>query len=354
MEQTNIGIIEGFYGPTWSWEDRDSYLPFLKRYGYSFYIYAPKSDQILRKKWSNRWDPETLARLKHFRERCREFGISFGIGLSPYEVFIDYDGEKRTVLCNKVSSLHDELGPDLLCILFDDMHGSYPSLARTQIDIMRDVAQHSPNIPLVMCPTYYTTQPLLQELFGAMPEGYLSDLGRGLPTNVHLFWTGEKICSTEYSEEHLLWVNSQIGRKPFLWDNYPVNDDRAMSPFLHLNPFSGRGAFLREYVIAHAVNPMMQPNLSKIPLATLQRAMVGEASAEELLTSALREVCGDALAGLIWEDLELFTTVGMKDLNEDQKAHLYQRYGGNKGCPFSQEIVAWLDGVYLFQQSWLV
>jgi hypothetical protein len=127
-----------------------------------------------------------------------------------------------------------------------------------------------------------------------------------------------------------------------------------MSPFLHLNPFSGREGYLKEYVVAHAVNPMMQPNLSKIPLATLQRAMAGGISSDELLTSALREVCGDTLARLIREDLELFTTVGMKNLTDEQKAHLQQRYGNNKECPFSQEVVAWLNGFYLFQESWLV
>ena len=48
---TKLGVIEGFYGEQWSWGERVDYAGFLRKHGFSFYIYAPKADGYLRKKW---------------------------------------------------------------------------------------------------------------------------------------------------------------------------------------------------------------------------------------------------------------------------------------------------------------
>jgi hypothetical protein len=52
-----------------------------------------------------------------------------------------------------------------------------------------------------------------------------------------------------------------------LWDNYPVND-LHMSDEMHLGPLSGRDPRLPETVYGYLNNPMLQENLSLIPLAT--------------------------------------------------------------------------------------
>ena len=46
-----LGIIEGFYGKPWGFATREALIPFMKQYGYSFYLYAPKADSYLRENW---------------------------------------------------------------------------------------------------------------------------------------------------------------------------------------------------------------------------------------------------------------------------------------------------------------
>ena len=46
-----LGLIEGYYGGPWTWEERADQARFLKDHGYSFYLYAPKADPYLRRRW---------------------------------------------------------------------------------------------------------------------------------------------------------------------------------------------------------------------------------------------------------------------------------------------------------------
>jgi hypothetical protein len=52
-----------------------------------------------------------------------------------------------------------------------------------------------------------------------------------------------------------------------LWDNYPVND-LSMSDEMHLAPLTGRDPRLPETVCGYLNNPLLQEDLSLIPLAT--------------------------------------------------------------------------------------
>ena len=36
--KTQVGVIEGFYGEPWSWEERERYAAFLAGNGFAFYI----------------------------------------------------------------------------------------------------------------------------------------------------------------------------------------------------------------------------------------------------------------------------------------------------------------------------
>ena len=44
-------------------------------------------------------------------------------------------------------------------------------------------------------------------------------------------------------------IGEAMRRKPFLWDNYPVNDGPRMSQFLHLRAFTGRGAAIAAFCL---------------------------------------------------------------------------------------------------------
>jgi hyaluronoglucosaminidase len=352
---TALGIIEGFFGTSWSWDMRRHYAQALRGLGFDFYVYAPKDDKYLRRAWMDDWPAAQLAELKLFAATCRQYGVQFGVGLSPFEAYKDYSVSTRARLIDKVRTIQRELQPQICCVLFDDMRGDTPRLAQTQIEIVDDVASNLGAQRIVMCPTYYSTDPVLERVFGAIPAGYLETLGISLDPRIDIFWTGPKVCSKEYPREHLLAVAEQLRRKPFLWDNYPVNDSRLMSAFLHLRAFTDRPAGLQELLAGHAANPMKQPWLSQIPLATLpiSYSQPGAYDPDRAWRAAAVRSCGTQLAESIELDLTLFQDVGLQQLTAEQRAYLTERYQRHVGHPAAQEILGWLNGDYAFDPACL-
>ena len=174
------GVIEGFYGRAWSWDARAAIVDFLQREQFNSYVYAPKSDRQLRRAWREQHDPDEFDNLLALREHCRQRGIQFGIGFSPWGLQSEYSAADRTQLKQKLQQLN-HLDCDVLCILFDDMPGAIEGLAQRQAAIVADIASFSNARRFAMCPTYYSFDPQLEKLFGAMPADYLQTLGKLLP-----------------------------------------------------------------------------------------------------------------------------------------------------------------------------
>lgn len=340
-----LGIIEGYYGKPWSWEARKSVVSFLGPRGYSFYFYAPKADPFLRKRWREAHPDDQAQLLRQLGAHCRDLGVRFGVGLSPYEIYRAFDNDAQRELGSKLSALC-ELGIESLAILFDDMRGDLPKLAETQVGIMHWVAERAQVKQLVVCPSYYTDDPVLDRFFGERPAHYLEEFGKRLDSKIEIFWTGEEVCSREYSVGHLSRVADQLGRKPMLWDNYPVNDGPRMSPFLHLRAFTGRPGAIGDHLSGHAVNPALQPTLSLIPaLSLIESYREGEKYAYgQAFDHAARAVLGDELARLVREDISFFQDLGLERLGS-WAAKLRERYQA-VSHPGAQEILAWLDGAY--------
>lgn len=342
MKSCPLGVVEGFYGEPWSWEAREASLPFLAAEGYSQYYYAPKGDAWLRKRWR---EPLPLAhreRLARLSAQCFSLGIDFGVGLTPVGLTEDgWNDVARAALGRRLAELA-EMQIDRLALLFDDMSGS-PDLARRQIEIAHWVQERSGAQGLALCPTYYSDDPVLDRLFGPRPTGYLEELGRDLDPSFEIFWTGEQICSKSYSEPHLQRVAEQLRRKPLLWDNYPVNDTPKLCLKLNLRPFSGRPPVAREWLTGHLVNPMNQPLLSRVPLATLRDD--DSASDRDRFLRAAARVTGPALAERLWQDLELLADRGLDDLSNLEREtliHDYQRLAPE--APAAREVIEFLTG----------
>lgn len=357
MSETNLpalGIIEGFFGRSWSWSDRSYYAKFLALNAFNFYIYAPKSDPFLRKLWQQDWPAAFKQELIQLRKNYREARIDFGIGLSPHEIYLDNSRDNRTALNNRVKQINS-LEPDILCLLFDDMRGDLPDLARIQIDLMHQVAQTSNAKRIIFCPTYYSFDPVLEKVFGKMPLNYWQDLNKYLDKKVDIFWTGEKVCSVNYSDSHLSAVSDMLGRKPFLWDNYPVNDGAVKSNLLQLRAVDTLHSKLQNRVTGHALNPMNQPWLSQIALASLPRAYKEQNNyhAENVLNEICSQLCGEKLAEALLKDIPLLQDKGLNKFTTEEKNELLNRYTGFAKNPFCDEILAWLNGEYVFDPACL-
>jgi len=345
-----LGLIEGYYGKPWSWQAREDTIAFLKKHGYNFYIYAPKADAFLRKRWREDHPADIAQSLGHLAARCRALDVRFGVGLSPYELYRDFNKEAQAALSEKLAQF-DEWGVEYLAILFDDMRGDLPDLAVTQAQIMHWVAARTKAKRLIVCPSYYTDDPVLDRFFGKRPANYLDDFGRLLDPSIDVFWTGEEVCSREYSPGHLARVAGQLRRKPFLWDNYPVNDGQRMSQFLHVRAFTGRPASIRPYLAAHSVNPALQPVLSRIPAVSLAQSYRLDDTYEygAAFLDAATEVAGADLGRKLQDDILYFQDVGLERLGKAVE-RLRRRYG-NVDHDAAREIIAWLDGAYKFEEE---
>lgn len=343
---TELGVIEGFYGPVWSWPERQALLQRLAALGYGFYLYAPKADPFLRRRWQEP-HPEKEARdLANFAQQCRAAGVRFGVGLSPFEIFNHFDADARAALARKLEAL-DRLGVEELAILFDDMHSSLPDLAKIQGEIVDWVRRHTRAGILSVCPTYYSDDPVLDRVFGERPADYLETLGQALAPEVRVFWTGEEVCSREISLGHLKQVEHRLGRKPVLWDNYPVNDGDRMSQHLHLRGFTGRPAANADHLAGHAINPALQPTLTAIPALTLVESyrLGTDYQYGQAFMHAAREVLGSELADQVQRDLLVLQDAGLRRISDEKKQALMHTYDAFDH-PAAQEILRWLSGDY--------
>jgi len=348
------GIIEGFFGRSWSWQDRKEYAEFLASNGYSYYIYAPKSDACLRKHWRSPWPQATFAELHKLRDHYRQQQVAFGVGLSPYEIHLDSSTDKYAQLLQKIGEIN-QLQPDILCLLFDDMRGDFPQLAQVQRDLIHFTAQHSSAQQIIFCPTYYSFDPVLEKVFGTRPADYWETLGRDIDPHIDIFWTGPKVCSEEYTAAHLKHANDLLGRKVFLWDNYPVNDGAIKSKLLQLRAFGRSHAQLTELVSGHAVNPMNQAWLSRLSLTTLPRAYQEQQhyNPEQAFIDSCHQLCDAPLAQYLIEDIELLQNEGLDKLDAEQREILRKKYAAFDNNPYAREIIDWLNDEYQFDPSCL-
>jgi hyaluronoglucosaminidase len=354
LKQNNIditaGVIEGFFGKPWNWESRMTAADFLRNCGFQFYIYAPKSESSLRRQWREPIPSETLQRLSQLSARCRQSGIAFGIGLTPFEIYRNYDAGAQGSLRAKVAQLN-QIGVDILCILFDDMRGDIDGLAETQGRVICDICDSSGAARYIICPTYYSDDPLLAREFGSPPKNYLRDLGRIVDPRVDFFWTGEKIISEGYSALHLAQVAADIGRKPFIWDNSIANDSRTRTNFLFLDPAAGAWNLPADHVAGVAINPMNQPYLSRIALRGFQNILTQGPA--DFLPSICRELCGPIVAEHLLADIDLLQNKGLAQLDADTRRRLLKEYEEQQSNPFAAEVAAWLRGEYVFDPACL-
>jgi len=346
-----LGVVEGFFGTEWSWQARHDYADFLVQHGFNTYLYAPKAEALLRKAWHEPFPQEKLDKLNSLAEYYHARQLDFGVGLSPFEVYRNFDTSSRDLLAGKLEQINS-FNPSVLCILFDDMQGNFPELARQQVEITEFITEKCTADNFIFCPTYYSDDPKLVEHFGDKPENYLEDIGKYLDPAIDIFWTGPEVFSALYSVEHLQSVAEKLKRLPLIWDNYPVNDAERMTDFLHLAPFPDQNEVLQKYSAGHLANPMNQAYLSQLPLFTLSSQYQGIAN-DNLLSQACQTLCPPGLAECLVQDAGLFQTQGLSGITSETKAKLKDRYKVYANHPMAKEIIDWLDGNYAFDPNCL-
>ena len=353
MAEFFYGVIEGFYGRQWSHQARLDYADFFNQYGFKAYIYAPKGDRSLRKDWRSEQGEGHWHKLLELSRHYQKSGLRWGLGFSPGGLAENYTATEKALLQAKVRRIN-QLKPNILCILFDDMRGDIEGLAETQLAIVADIAAASDAEHFIVCPSYYSFDPVLEEVFGAMPGNYWQTLGENLPDDFDFFWTGNRVISHSFQQSDLEKIAEAFRRKPLLWDNYPVNDGRKTSQHLFLKPFEGRPWQLRDWAAGHLANPMNQSQLSKWvlqSLAAVYRQRSGYQSAASL-TAVLSSISHRGFAQQLSKDIEVFANSGLAFFSEQQRVEMSLMYRGFD-TPESTEIADWLEGQYAFDPACL-
>ncbi|MHA7815092.1 MAG: beta-N-acetylglucosaminidase domain-containing protein [Pseudohaliea sp.] len=341
------GAIEGFYGRPWSPAERLQLVSDLADLDLDAYLYAPKADVHLRRRWEEPWPAAEAAALERLSLHCQGAGIAFGLGLSPFRLYADYGPARRRALQARIRQL-DELGAAFLAVLFDDMPGDTPDLAARQAEIVADVAAWSGAARLLVCPTYYSDDPVLDRVFGPRPTGYREALGAGLPEGVDIFWTGRTVCAASIAEADMADAAAAFGRSLTLWDNWPVNDGARRSLHLYLAAPPEREGALSSTCAGHLCNAMNQPVLSLPALAGLAELHGRLASADDWLADRL----GSAVATALAEDAALLEHRRRDELDPREEGRLRERYAALPGAA-PEELLAWLDGAWTFDPDCL-
>jgi hyaluronoglucosaminidase len=341
-----LGIIEAYFGRAWSWEARANVIDTLAPVGYRFLHYAPKIDAKLRRDWQTLHTAQQSTEIAQCAAHARTQAMRFGVGLTPYGAHLDFNADTKAALRAKLAHL-DSIGIDDLAILFDDMRGDVADLADRQAQIVAFCLDHSKATRFFMCPSYYSNDPLLDRVFGARPHQYLETLGKIIDPAVAIYWTGEEVCSAEFSNGHLGDISAVLGRKLALWDNYPVNDGPRMSQFLHLRAFTGRPADAGDTVSHHAINPMSQPTLGCIPAHTLPMlyAQGREYRYGAAFSEAATAVCGADLAAQLLANLLTLQNSGLDRMEAKTKDRLRSTFATIDHAA-ARELLDWLDNGY--------
>tara|TARA_B110000503_G_scaffold32105_2_gene52124 strand:+ start:13811 stop:14869 length:1059 start_codon:yes stop_codon:yes gene_type:complete len=341
------GVIEGFYGRSWSFDTRLAYADYLAEAGLNTFLYCPKGDLYLRSRWQEDW-PDTESRdLRQLSAAYKQRGINWGVGLSPVELYRNYGRPERDALRRKVARL-GELDAPIMAILFDDMPGDMAALATRQAEIVADVCEWLPGVRMLVCPTYYSFDPVLQKYFGAMPADYWPQLGRALPQEASIFWTGNKVCSDSIDTDDIDAIVQQLARPVVLWDNYPVNDGAVRSNFLFTRKLAARSPDLRPFLSGHLCNLMNQGLLSLPALSGLAELY----GAGRLDDAALAQILGPATWERVVRDRDVFQCEGLSGLGAQRCQRLAAEYEALAG-PAAEEVAQWLKGGYSFDPACL-
>ena len=312
------GVVEGFYGPPWSPEERLALVERMGAWGMNRYLYAPKDDPLHRERWREPYPEATCAHFAELVARGRDVGVGVGFALSP-GLSIRYASKAdREALAGKLARFV-ELGATTLSLALDDVparlvhdedrHG-FASLAHAHVAIVEHLLQGiGDGIELWVVPNDY---------LGVAATDYLSELGRALPPHVEIAWTGRTVLSPTVHSDEAAERAETLRRRPLLWDNVPVSDG-PMRLMLHLAPYLGRDADLCDHVSGVLLNPMEHPRASRVTLQSAA-AYLNDPSCdpERAWRAAVEEIgAGDPQAFALFAAAHRFSPVSSSDRDRD-------------------------------------
>ena len=286
-DNINRSVIEGFYGIPWSFEARKSIIELSGQYKMNQYVYAPKDDPYHHgDQWREPYPEEEAAKIKQLVDVAKANNVDFvwaihvgetmdfsdaddaenlqlfaegkiadpgqkspglgrqweqnrtdnhrGLYIPPRQCEIDkYEAEEtfQSVL-KKFDQLYS-LGVRQFGFFADDIdfpHARYgviyvvPFINRINEEFVKGKGDVK---PLLFCPTYY-----YQSDIAYNGTKYMGEIKK-LDPSIEIMYTGASVMSNVNNTVTNYFTNTiAMGRNPYMWFNYPVNDYQYSNIFL--------------------------------------------------------------------------------------------------------------------------
>ena len=271
------GVVEGFYGTPWTFEDRADIIDFCRQSNLNSYIYAPKDDPYHRDKWRMPYPAEKLAEMQRLVAVAKENKVRFIFAISP-GLDLNYKGSKGeddfNAMIRKLDTMYN-IGVRDFAIFFDDLKddkGNHHESGKNQAEFLNRVEKnlherYKDVAPLITVPTEYF---YLDMVKGDKVKPYTRDLAENLDPRIVVLYSGRGVVCDGITDTELEEVNKIFGREVGVWWNYPVND-YSLTPDGNRNVKLALGAIEKlptSKLTAIFFNPMEQVQMSKIALAT--------------------------------------------------------------------------------------
>ena len=261
------GIVEGFYGTPWTFENRVDLIKFCRNHNLNSYIYAPKNDPYHRDKWRVPYPDEKIQEFKNLILLANINKVRFIFAVSP-GLDLNFIGEKANedfnILLTKIDSLY-KIGCKEFAIFFDDIiadinsgknHAKFLNKLQKALNV-----KYSDINPIITIPTEFYTNSMIDK--DGNIKQYTEDFSHILNKKIIVLYTGDRVVSDGIPLESFKKTLNIYKKDLGIWWNYPVNDylknKLALGPIEKLPTSNIKSIFF---------NPMRQIQLSKIAIAT--------------------------------------------------------------------------------------
>ena len=254
------GVVEGFYGTPWTFDDRVRQLKFYGDNKLNTYIYGPKDDPYHRSpNWREPYPADEAKAIEELVDIANQNHVDFVWAIHP-GLDIKWTNEDRDFLMDKFEAMY-QLGVRAFAVFFDDISGEGVN-AEKQAQLLNYVDDNfikvkGDVIPLTLCPTEYNKS------WTNIERGYLPTLGSKLNPSIHIMWTGDRVIS-DIDTQGLEWVNKHIERNAYIWWNFPVSD--YVRDHLLMGPAYGLDTEANDLMSGFMTNPMEFAEASKVAI----------------------------------------------------------------------------------------
>lgn len=282
------GFIEGYYGNPWSHEDRMDLMKFGGEIKMNQYVFAPKDDPYHAERWRELYpdevgDKNTLNHVRELAKAGNESKCFYVYALHPFKSSrplkeATYDEDLRQLKA-KFKQVIDA-GVRQIAILEDDASANGWT-TETLIRLLNDVTawleelkeQEYPDLKtdLLFCPGWMAYANNMTDNGGDVQK--IQQIHAGVGNNVRIVMTGGKVwgdVTTTFADNFYNKLNEMEspGRYPYLWVNWPCNDNTKDSVIM-----GGHNGILREGLEGYKyqgiiLNPMQDSEPSKVAIFT--------------------------------------------------------------------------------------